>query len=117
MLRFTAGVLIEKYGPVEANKLLMVSGFKAGMYFAKEYVCLSVDLFSFIRQLQRLLHKSHVGELSVEKSGSGELGLVLKCSMDESTIHSCCESFLGGMMEAYIKGNSTLSCYTIRLTA
>ena len=115
MQNSTVDVLFEKYGLVEANRLLMTSGFNAGMSFAKEYVDLSVELFSFIWQVQNLLHEFSIGKLSVEKSDSGKVNFLLECSLNEHTAYSSYEGFLSGIMEAYIKKNPSLSCYTIRL--
>jgi predicted hydrocarbon binding protein len=111
LMQFTMlDVLTKKYGAEQANQLFRDAGHLAGSELAKETLDLTVDLDTFIANLQKALEDLKVGILRMEAFDpeTGELVLTvgqdLDCSGLPITNETVCdydEGFIAGILETY----------------
>lgn len=111
LMQFTMlDVLSRAYGVEQADKLWRDAGFLAGTEFAKNVLDLTVDLDTFIANLQQALEDLKIGILRMESfdTSTGNLVLTvgqdLDCSGLPMTNETVCvydEGFISGILEAF----------------
>ena len=111
LMQFTMlDILTRKFGSEEANNLFRDAGFLAGTEFAKASLDLSVDLDTFVANLQAALESQKIGILRMEAfdPSTGNLTLTvsedLDCSGLPVTNETVCaydEGFIAGILNAY----------------
>jgi predicted hydrocarbon binding protein len=111
LMQFTMlDILTKNYGAETANGLFRTAGHLAGTELAKAALDLTVDLDTFIANLQKTLEDLKIGILRMESfdGASGELVLTvgqdLDCSGLPITNETVCdydEGFIAGILEAY----------------
>lgn len=102
-------VLAQEYGAEQANELFRKAGYLAGSEFAKNMLDLTVELETFIAQLQQVLKDLKIGILrieSMEENGRIILTIAqdLDCSGLPASDEMVCnydEGFLAGILESY----------------
>ena len=102
--------LSKTYGLEKANEHFRNAGFLAGSEFAKNTLDLSVDLNTFIANLQKALQTLKIGVLRIEAfdNDTGSIVLTVEQDLDCSglpvTNENVCiydEGFIAGILEAY----------------
>ncbi|MDR1421926.1 MAG: 4-vinyl reductase [Coriobacteriales bacterium] len=111
LMQFTMlDILTQNYGPEKANDLFRDAGFLAGVEFTKATLDLTVDLDTFIADLQKALEDLKIGILRMEAfdSETGNLVLTvgqdLDCSglpMTNETVCNYDEGFIAGILETF----------------
>ncbi len=103
-------VLAEEYGVETANELFRKAGYLAGSEFAKNVLDLTVNLNTFVAQLQKILKELRIGILRIEsmEETNGTIILTIAQDLDCSGLPPtnevvCCydEGFLSGILESY----------------
>ncbi|MCL2806722.1 MAG: 4-vinyl reductase [Coriobacteriia bacterium] len=111
LMQFTMlDILTKAYGAEQANDLFRDAGFLAGEEFAKASLDLSVDLDTFVANLQTALEENKIGILRMEAfdTSSGNLTLTvsedLDCSglpVSDENVCTYDEGFIAGILKAY----------------
>jgi predicted hydrocarbon binding protein len=111
LMQFTMlDVLTKNYGTEQANQLFRDAGFLAGTEFAQHTLDLTVDLDSFVANLQKALEDLKIGILRMESFDAATGNLVLTVGQDldcsglpitNETVCDYDEGFISGILEAY----------------
>ncbi|MDR3307727.1 MAG: 4-vinyl reductase [Coriobacteriales bacterium] len=111
LMQFTMlDVLTRDYGAEKANDLFRDAGFLAGSEFTKAVLDLSVDLDTFIANLQKALEDLKIGILRMEVFDPETGNLVLTVGQDldcsglpvtDETVCNYDEGFIAGILETY----------------
>lgn len=104
--------LAERFGKEAQIQIFRGAGCRAGTFFAKHYLDLTLELSDFIAQLQRKLEEMKIGVLRVEEAeaDTGKMVLTLAEDADCSglptlgeTVCNYDEGFLAGVLTAYTR--------------
>ncbi|MDR0886019.1 MAG: 4-vinyl reductase [Clostridiales Family XIII bacterium] len=111
LMQFTMlDVLTKEFGPEKANDFFRDSGYLAGTEFAKNALDLTVDLDTFIRNLQDALKEFKIGILRLEAFDTETGNLVLTVGQDldcsglpitNETVCNYDEGFIAGILETF----------------
>ncbi|MDR1712875.1 MAG: 4-vinyl reductase [Coriobacteriales bacterium] len=111
LMQFTMlDVLTKNYGQEQADELFRSAGYLAGVEFAHNVLDLTVDLNTFVANLQKALEELKVGILRMEAfdAATGNLVLTvgqdLDCSglpMTDETVCTYDEGFIAGILESF----------------
>jgi predicted hydrocarbon binding protein len=111
LMQFTMlDILSKEFGPEKANELFRDAGKLAGIELAHEIIDLSVDLDTFVANLQKTLEELKIGILRMEAFDpeTGNLMLTvgqdLDCSglpVSNETVCYYDEGFIAGILHAY----------------
>lgn len=111
LMQFTMlDILSKEYGAEKADDLFREAGFLAGSEFAKATLDLTVDLDTFVANLQAALEDNKIGILRMESFDAETGNLVLTVSEDldcsglpvtDETVCSYDEGFIAGILGAY----------------
>jgi predicted hydrocarbon binding protein len=102
--------LTKNYGPDQANNLFREAGYLAGAEFATHVLDLTVDLNTFIANLQKSLEEFKIGILRLEAFDADTGNLVLTVGQDldcsglpitNETVCTYDEGFISGILESY----------------
>ena len=102
--------LVERFGKEEQVKIFRGAGYRAGGFFARNYLDLTLEMSQFIAQLQRRLEEMKIGVLRVEETEEDTGKMVLTISEDADcsglpprgeTVCNYDEGFLAGVLTAY----------------
>lgn len=105
-------VLAQEYGAEQANELFRKAGYLAGSELAKNVLDMTVDVDTFLAQLQKVLKDFRIGILRIESLDEVDgtivltVGQDLDCSGLPPTNEVVCnfdEGFLAGILESYTK--------------
>lgn len=105
-------VLAAEYGVDRANELFRKAGYLAGSEFSKNMLDLTVDLDTFVSQLQQALSDLKIGILRIESMDEKDGTIILTVAQDldcsglPPTNEIVCnfdEGFLAGILESYTK--------------
>lgn len=105
-------VLAQEYGVEQSNELFRRAGYLAGSEFAKNMMNLTVDLDTFVSQLQQLLKDLKIGILRIESMDERDGTMILTVGQDldcdglPPTNEIVCnydEGFLAGILETYTR--------------
>lgn len=115
LMQFTMlDILTKEYGAEKANDLFREAGFLAGKEFAQALLDLTVDLDTFVANLQSALEDNKIGILRMESFDAETGNLVLTVSEDldcsglpvtDETVCSYDEGFIAGILNAYTGQN------------
>lgn len=103
-------VLVQQFGKETQIEIFRQAGRKAGVFFAKQMLCLEQPLDTFIRELQSKLEELKIGVLRVEHvdAESGRITLTVAEDADCSglpilgeTVCNYDEGFIAGILSAY----------------
>jgi predicted hydrocarbon binding protein len=111
LMQFTMlDILTKEYGVARADDLFRDAGFLAGTEFAKALLDLTVDLDTFVANLQAALEENKIGILRMEvyDPETGNLTLTVSEDLDcsglpvtDETVCSYDEGFIAGILNAY----------------
>lgn len=102
--------LKERFGKAEQIHIFRSAGYRAGEYFAKNYLDLSLELSEFTAQLQEQIEKFKIGILRIEKMEEDTGRFLLTVSEDADcsglpilgeTVCNYDEGFLSGILSTY----------------
>lgn len=111
LMQFTMlDILTKEYGAKKADSLFRDAGFLAGSEFAQNALDLTVDLDTFVADLQAALEANKIGIMRMEAFDAETGNLVLTVSEDldcsglpitDETVCSYDEGFIAGILNAY----------------
>ncbi len=111
LMQFTMlDVLTKAHGEARANEYFRQAGFLAGGEFARNVLDLTVDIDTFVADLQQALREWKIGVLRVEFLDPATGGIVLTVAQDldcsglpvtGENVCSYDEGFIAGILEAY----------------
>ncbi|MCL1847439.1 MAG: 4-vinyl reductase [Coriobacteriia bacterium] len=111
LMQFTMlDVMTKRFGVDKTNELFRDAGFLAGLEFAKAALDLTVDLDSFVANLQKALEDYRIGILRMEAFDPESGNLVLTVAQDldcsglpitNETVCTYDEGFIAGILKAY----------------
>lgn len=102
--------LTERFGKDEQIRIFRSAGYRAGEYFAKKYLDLSLGLSEFTAQLQDRIQALKIGILRIEKLDKDTGRIILTVSEDADcsglpifgeTVCNYDEGFLSGILSSY----------------
>lgn len=102
--------LTERFGKDEQIRIFRSAGYRAGEYFAKKYLDLSLGLSEFTAQLQDRIQALKIGILRIEKLDENTGSIILTVSEDADcsglpifgeTVCNYDEGFLSGILSSY----------------
>ncbi len=102
--------LAERFGKEQQVEIFRGAGYRAGIFFAKYYLDLTLGMSDFIAQLQKQLEEMKIGVLRVEETEEDTGKMVLTMSEDADcsglptrgeTVCNYDEGFLAGVLTAY----------------
>lgn len=102
--------LAGRFGREEQIDVFRGAGYRAGEFFARTYLDLTLEFSAFVSQLQRRLEEFKIGVLRVEETEEDTGRMVLTISEDADcsglpaigeTVCNYDEGFLAGLLTAY----------------
>lgn len=104
--------LVERFGKEAQIEIFRGAGYRAGVYFAENYLDLTLDFSSFTAQLQKQLEELKIGVLRIEETEEETGKMILTISEDADcsglpaqgeTVCNYDEGFLAGLLSTYTK--------------
>ena len=102
--------ILKKYGREEQIQIFRDAGYEAGVYFAKNWLDLSLEMNEFLAALQTQLEELKIGVLRIERIDPETQSMVLTVSEDADcsglpllgeTVCNYDEGFLAGVLTSY----------------
>lgn len=102
--------LAGRFGKEEQINIFRGAGYRAGMFFARTYLDLTLEFSAFVSQLQRRLEEFKIGVLRIEETEEDTGKMVLTISEDADCsglpaigemVCNYDEGFLSGLLTAY----------------